>query len=153
MTRRIFFAVFAAIALGRTFAHADEPSNKIPRVGVLTPAENPATPSLEAFSRGLRELGYVDGRNIIIDYRCARGDFATLRRQAEELTKVPVDIIVTDGTASAQVAADATHTVPIVMGIVSDPLALRLAQSMARPGGTSRDLLGCRPSSVRSGLT
>jgi putative ABC transport system substrate-binding protein len=142
MRRRKLLTALATIALGSRLVHADERSHEITRIGVLTPAENPATPSLEAFRRGLHELGYVDGQNIIVEYRCARGDYATLQRQAEELTKVPVRLIVTDGSASAQAAAEATRIIPIVMAIVSDPVALRLTDNLARPGGNITGFTG-----------
>jgi putative tryptophan/tyrosine transport system substrate-binding protein len=142
MRRRELLTGLPTIALGSRLVHADERSSEITQIGVLTPAENPATPSLEAFRRGLHELGHVDGQNIIVEYRCARGDYVTLQKQAEELTKLPVRIIVTDGSASAQAAARATRTIPIVMGIVSDPVALRLTNNLARPGGNITGFTG-----------
>jgi putative tryptophan/tyrosine transport system substrate-binding protein len=115
---------------------AQQPSNKIPRIGILSPAENEATLVFEAFRQGLRELGYVEGRNIILEYRFAQGDSAALPRLAEELANLPVDVIVADTTASTRAAAGAAPTIPIVMGAgIADPAALGLAHSLARPGG------------------
>jgi putative ABC transport system substrate-binding protein len=145
MKRRAFLATFAATTLESTIARAQQSSNKIPRIGILSPAENEATPIFEAFRRGLRELGYVEGRNIILEYRFAHGDNTVLRRLAEELPKLPVDIILADSSASAQAAAGATRTIPIVMGASSDPVALGLADSLARPGGNVTGFTGMLP--------
>jgi len=115
---------------------AQQPSNKVPRIGILSPAENEATLVFEAFRQGLRELGYVEGRNIILEYRFAHGDSAALPRLAEELANLPVDVIVADTTASTRAAAGTAPTIPIVMGAgIADPAALGLAHSLARPGG------------------
>jgi putative ABC transport system substrate-binding protein len=133
-----------AAALGSSIAHGGEPS-KIPRVGVLSPAENEATPIFEGFRRGLRELGYVEGASIILEYRFARGDNTFLRRLAEELANLPVDIILVDGSASAKAAAGATRTIPIVMGTGGDLVALGLAGSLARPGGNVTGFTGMLP--------
>jgi ABC-type uncharacterized transport system substrate-binding protein len=136
MKRRAFLAAFAATAFGSTIARAQQPSNKIPLIGILSPAENEATLVFEAFRQGLRELGYVEGRNIILEYRFAHGDSAALPRLAEELANLPVDVIVADTTASTRAAAGTAPTIPIVMGAgIADPAALGLAHSLARPGG------------------
>jgi putative tryptophan/tyrosine transport system substrate-binding protein len=124
-------------------AHA-EPSAKIPRVGILSPAENEATPEIEAFRKGLRELGYVEGRNIILEYRFAGGDYTVLRRLAEELADLPVDIIVTDGPAGPA-AAGATRTTPIVLCMTDDSVALGLVNSFGRPGGNVTGFTSLRP--------
>jgi putative ABC transport system substrate-binding protein len=136
MRRRALLAGLTATVLGPSIARAEQPSDKIPRVGILTLAENNATASWEAFRRGLRELGYVEGENIILEYRFARGDFALLQPLATELATLPVEVIMVDGAASAQTAAAAIHTTPIVVGALgADPMALGLADSLARPGG------------------
>src|SRR5438067_481916 len=83
----------------------------------------------------LRELGYVEGRNIILEFRFANGDHTALRRLAEELASLPVNVIVTDASARAQAAANATRTIPIVLGVIGDPVALGLVNNLARPGG------------------
>jgi putative ABC transport system substrate-binding protein len=145
MKHRAFLAAFAATALGSAIARAQQPSNKIPRIGILSPAENEAILVFEAFRQGLRELGYVEGRNIILEYRFAHGDNTVLRRLAEELAKLPVDIILADSSASAQAAAGATRTIPIVMGASSDPVALGLADSLGRPGGNVTGFTGMLP--------
>jgi putative ABC transport system substrate-binding protein len=128
----VLLASVIATTLGSSIAGAKEP--KIPRVGILSPAENDATPEIEALRRGLRELGYVEGRNIILEYRFARGHYTALRGLAEELANLPVDIIVTDGPAGPA-AANATRTTPIVPCMAQDNTALSLVASLARPGG------------------
>jgi putative tryptophan/tyrosine transport system substrate-binding protein len=134
MKRRDLIAAFIALMFGMSIARAQQP--KVARVGVLSPADNNATPIFEAFRRGLRELGYVEGGNIILEYRFTHGDYSALPRLAEELAMLPVDIIVTDGPSAAQAAANASRTIPIVMGVSGgDPVALGLVASLARPGG------------------
>jgi putative ABC transport system substrate-binding protein len=123
-----------ATPLGASAASA-EPSGKIPRVGILSLAENEADPRWQAFRQGLQELGYIDGRNITLEYRFARGDFAVLRQLTGELANLPVDVMMVDGAASAQTAAALIRTTPIVIGALgADPMELGLADSLARPG-------------------
>jgi putative ABC transport system substrate-binding protein len=133
--RSVVIGGLAALLLTRERSGAQEQPNKVPRVGVLSPAENEATPIFVAFRHGLRELGYVEGRNIILEFRLANGDHTALRRLAEELASLPVNVIVTDASASAQAAANATRTIPIVLGVIGDPVALGLVNNLARPGG------------------
>jgi putative tryptophan/tyrosine transport system substrate-binding protein len=108
----------------------------VPRVGIISPADHERTPIFEAFRQGLRELGYVEGRNILLEFRFARGDYAALPRLAAELVALPADVIVTDGGAVVPVVQAATSTIPIVMGTSSaDPVTLGLVPSLGRPGG------------------
>jgi putative tryptophan/tyrosine transport system substrate-binding protein len=134
MKRRTFVLSLMATPLSASVASA-EPSSKILRAGILSLAENDATPSWKAFRQGLRELGYIEGRNIILEYRFASGDFALLQQLTGELANLPVDVIMVDGAASAQTAAAAIRTTPIVVGALgADPVALGLADGFARPG-------------------
>ena len=114
---------------------AQQPAGKMPRVGILTPADNDKTTIFEAFKQGLRELGYVEGRNIVLEFRSARGDVSRLPQLAAELAALPVDVIVTDGGAAAVVAGQATKRIPIVMGAGPDPVSFGLAASHSQPGG------------------
>ena len=84
---------------------------------------------------GLRDLGYVEGRNIVIEFRWAEGDYERLPALAQELVRLNVDVIVTHGAAGAIAAQKATSTIPIVITAVGDILALGLVSSLARPGG------------------
>jgi putative tryptophan/tyrosine transport system substrate-binding protein len=132
--RALLYFVLSPLA-GPVAAQPSAPT-KLPRVGILTPADNDRTPVFAAFRDGLRELGYVDGRSIILDYRFARGDFSAFPDLAADVVKSGVDVIVTDaGIAVARAAASATQTIPIVVATVGDPVAQGLVPSLARPGG------------------
>ena len=89
----------------------------------------------EAFEQGLRQLRYIDGQTVILEFRFARGDASRLAQLAAELVALPVDVIVVDGPAAALVASKATAQIPIVMGAGPDPVELGLAASHSRPGG------------------
>src|SRR5215831_6102275 len=115
-----------------------QPTARIPRVGVLSPAPT-TTASASPFSdlrEALRELGYAEGKNIALEFRLADGEFNQLPALAADLVRLPVDVIVTDGgDAVARIAAAATKTIPIVMATSSDPVGNGLVVSLARPGG------------------
>jgi putative ABC transport system substrate-binding protein len=102
-------------------------------------------PELEAFRQGLRELGYVEQQNIVLDYRYARGKDEALLGLAAELVGLNVDIILTYGVTATKAARQATTTIPIVSGSMSDPVAAGLAQSLARPGGNVTGLTSRSP--------
>jgi putative tryptophan/tyrosine transport system substrate-binding protein len=105
------------------------------RIGWLTASSvSGSSGRSEAFRQGLRELGYLEGKNIVIDWRYAEGKQDRLDELAEELLRLKADLIVAGGTASAQAAKRATKTIPIVMTNVSDPVALGLTASLSRPG-------------------
>jgi putative ABC transport system substrate-binding protein len=136
------------IALG--FAAEAQQPKKVPRIGLLTTggAENP---SGLYFRQALRELGYVEGKNVLIEYRYAEGEPQPLSEFAEELVRLKVDVIVTTATEPSLSAQRATTTIPIVMGGGSDPVGAGLVVSLARPGGNitgvtsiSSDLSGKR---------
>jgi len=135
--RTLVPALLAVLVLFAAPVLAQQPlPARVPRVGILTPAESDQTPIFEAFRRGLKDLGYTEGRNIAVEFRSARGNSALLPRLAAELVALPVDIIVTDGAAAARVAQEATRRIPIVMGTSGiDPVALGLVPSLRRPGG------------------
>jgi putative ABC transport system substrate-binding protein len=136
LRRRTFIgAAVAALAAMAEQSFAQQPGGKMPRVGILTPAPNDRTPIFEAFKQGLHELGYVEGRNIVLEFRSDRGDASLFPRLAAELVALPVDVIVTDGPAAARAAGKATERIPIVMGAGPDPISLGLAASHSRPGG------------------
>jgi len=125
-----FFASGAAGAWSLA-ARAQQPV-KLPRVGILTPADSDKTPIFDAFREGLRDLGYVEGRNIILEFRLAHGDFDLLPGMAEELINLPVDVIVSD--AGLNILAGATRTTPIV-AMMGDPMQFGVVSSLSRPGG------------------
>ena len=123
---------------------------KVPRIGFLStgyPASTgPGFPELvESFRQGLRELGYVEGENLVIEYRWAEGDTSRLPELAAELVALPVDLIFTVGGLTAEAARDATSTIPIVMVYPADPIAAGLVASFARPGGNITGLATLLP--------
>jgi putative ABC transport system substrate-binding protein len=116
-------------------AEAEQPA-KVPRIGYLNaslPSTNPAR--IEAFRQGLRELGYVEGKNIIIEYRAAEEKLDRLPALAAELVRLKIDILVTAGPPGTRAAREANVTIPIVMGFDNDPVGNGFVTSLARPGG------------------
>jgi putative tryptophan/tyrosine transport system substrate-binding protein len=111
---------------------------KVPRVGYLAAVTASAdAPRLEAFRKGLRDLGYVEGENIILEYRHEDRGFERLPSLAAELVSLKVDVLVAVTTNAALAAKNTTATIPIVFMGVTDPIAAGLAESLARPGGNS----------------
>ena len=116
-------------------AHA-QPTAKIARIGLLNAASAAgAAPRIEAFRRGLRDVGYEEGKNIVIEYRYAEGRLERLGSLAEELVRLNVEVIVSSGPADTKAAKGATSTIPIVMAWDSDPVGSGFVASLARPGG------------------
>jgi len=111
---------------------------KIDRIGYLSPSPAAANPHLpEAFHQGLRDLGYVEGRNLMIEYRYAEGKPERLPALAAELVALKVDVIVASSTVGALAAKQATRTLPIVFIGAADPVTSGLVTSLARPGGNA----------------
>jgi putative tryptophan/tyrosine transport system substrate-binding protein len=109
---------------------------KTPRIGLLVSGfPSGAARRIQAFQQGLRELGYVEGKNIVVEYRYAEGKLEPLTELAAELVRVKVDIIVTDTSNATQVAKDATKTIPVVFTTANDPVGDDQVASLARPGG------------------
>ena len=130
-------ALIVALALGvfAAPAAADAQPPKVPRIGILWPSPISAIAhNFEAFRQGLRELGYVEGQNIAIEFRSAEGKWERLPDLAAELVRLRVDVIVTN-TPAALAAKQATRTIPIVMAVSGDPVGDGLVASLARPGG------------------
>ena len=127
--RRMTCAVYAVAFLAGA-AYADQPSG-IPRIGVLMP---PVTSMEDGLREGLRELGYVEGKSIVIEWRRSAGTREELQLLAADLIRSKVDLIVTAGTAAARAALETTKTVPVLFH-VGDPVASGFAASLARPGG------------------
>src|SRR5262249_59270514 len=98
------------------------------------------SPELEAFRQGLRELGYIEGQNISIEYRFASGQVGRLPELAAELVRLKLDVIVAPGTPASMAAKKATSTIPIVFAGVADALGAGLVASVARPGGNATGL-------------
>jgi putative tryptophan/tyrosine transport system substrate-binding protein len=136
MRRRNFVFTLGAIFLALSIpAQAQQPA-RIFRIGILAPASaSYYLPRVEAFRRRLRELGYVEGKNIIIEYRYAEGKRERWPDLAAELVRLKVDVIVTSGGAIVLAAKKASATIPIVFASAPDPVGTGLVSSLARPGG------------------
>jgi putative ABC transport system substrate-binding protein len=119
---------------------AQQPS-KVPKIGFLVvPSRSFFADRMESFRQGLHSLGYVEGKNILIEYRYAEGKLDRLPGLAKELVGVNVDLIVTTTTPSVLAAKNATRTIPIVFAGVQDPVASGIIDSLARPGGNATGL-------------
>ena len=126
-------------------AHAQQPT-KVPQIGYLGGVSLSAnTARHEAFRQGLRELNYVEGKNIAIDWRSADGKLDRLPALAAELVRRKVDVIVTSGGSATRAAKEATSTIPIVMTNDSDPVTDGIVASLARPGGNITGLSNFAP--------
>jgi putative tryptophan/tyrosine transport system substrate-binding protein len=124
---------------------AQQPA-KIPRIGFLSPTFPSTNPARrEAFRQGLRELGYVEEKNIVIEWRSAEGKRDRLPALAAELVRLKVDVIVTAGPGSTRASKEATSVIPIVMGQDSDPVGNGFVASLARPGGNITGLATLAP--------
>ena len=108
---------------------------KMPLIGVLE--REPGSENLEAFRQGMRERGYVDGKNIVVEYRYTHGKIAEFPRLAAELVQRKVDLIFAGSTPGARAAQGATNTIPIVFAVVSDPVGAKLIASLPKPGGNA----------------
>ena len=116
---------------------AAQQATQVHRIGWLnagSPLSGP-NPRLDDFRQGLRDLGYIEGQNLLIEHRYAEGSDARLRDLAAELVRLPVEVIVAGGSAATRAAQQATRTVPIVMASSGDPVGLGFVASLARPGG------------------
>ena len=122
--------------LAAPLAAEAQPAGKVYRIGVLEPtsmALNAA--NLDAFRQGLRELGYVEGQNLVIEYRSADGRSERFPDLAAEMVRLKVDVILTRGTPAVMAAKNATRTIPVVMAASGDPVLSGVVSSLARPGG------------------
>jgi putative ABC transport system substrate-binding protein len=136
MSKNVFVFIcllLTVFLLTSSFAEAQQQA-KIPKIGWLG-ARSASAPAREVFARELRALGYVEGKNIAIEYRYAEGKLDRLPALADELVRLRVDVLLTPSTPAALAAKNATRTIPIVFYSGSDPVALGLIDSLPRPGG------------------
>ena len=134
-TTRSAIALLLGVALAQApLAAQPRPATKVPRIGILRPGL-PFDPFVKFLTDGLRELGYVEGENIAIEYRWAHGRTDRLPTLATELVRLNVDVIVVGGTTATRAVQRATSTIPIVMAAVGDPVRSRFVESLTRPGG------------------
>ena len=132
MRRREFITLLGGAAAARPFAALAQQPVKETRIGVLA---SQLLPPVRRFARKLRELGYVEGQNLRIEYRFAEGHDDRYPAMAAELVALPVDLIVTSGTPAALAAKRATSTIPVVMGTIGEAVSTGLVSNLARPGG------------------
>ena len=135
MRRRTFLAMVPAGLLAAPLAARAQPAGKVPRVGFLLGFSPGPSREVDAFQRGLRELGYIEGQNIAIEYRYARGQVERLPELAAELVRLNPDVIVAPYTPPALAAKRATSMIPIVFAGVADAVGAGLIANLGRPGG------------------
>jgi putative tryptophan/tyrosine transport system substrate-binding protein len=140
MRRREFITLLGAAVAAWPLAARAQQAVSISRIGILWPgASLPAPPRMESFRQGLRELGYVDGQNVVIELRYAQGGLQQLPELAAELVRLKVDVIQASGDLAPRVAQQATTTIPIV-AMSDDILGAGLIASLSRPGGNTTGL-------------
>ncbi|MGH8611439.1 MAG: ABC transporter substrate-binding protein [Gammaproteobacteria bacterium] len=147
LSRRAFVSGLAALAASPAVvfkprsAYAQQSAS--PRhIGVLLAVFSPESKEVQAFREGLRDAGYVEGRDVVIEWRSATGDYARVPELAADLVQRKVDVIVVESTVAAQAVKRATSTIPIVMAVVADPIATGLVANLAHPGGNITGLSG-----------
>ena len=153
--RRIGFVVILAVTLLAPLAAR---AQQMARIGYLVLNLDVNPRNHDAFRQGLRDLGYVEGRNLVIEYRDAEGKPERLAASAAELVALNVDVIVSPGTLASLAAKRATATIPIVIPTIGDPVADGLVKSLAQPGGNvtglsnlTNDLIGkCMSAAIPS---
>jgi len=136
MSKKVICLALGAMLFALSFSVEAQQAKKVPRIGYLAAGSAPvAATRLEAFRQGLRALGYVEGKDIVIEYRNAAGKLDQVPRNAAELVGLKVDVIVTAGPTDTRAAREATSTIPIVMAFDPDPVGNGFVASLARPGG------------------
>ena len=149
VTRIIFVLLVSLVHNSLGFAQAQQPK-KVARVGYLSlgfprPPSAPRYRYDEPFYQGLREVGYTEGKNLIVEYRYSEGNFSRFPELATELVSSKVDLIVAPSTPAIEAAKQATTTIPIVMLSVGDPVSAEFIDSLPRPGGNITGVTGVVP--------
>ena len=134
MKRREFITLLGGAAAWPLAVHAEQRDQQA-RVGILTQGGALANPLFAAFREEMRRLGYIEDRNLVLEFRSAADDPKRLPELAAELVRLPVDVILVEGTGAARAAKEATSSIPIVMGVAAGPMEVGLVSSLARPGG------------------
>jgi ABC-type uncharacterized transport system substrate-binding protein len=146
MWKKVIGFTLNAMLFAICFSAAAQQPTKVPRIGFLASSSSSANAArVEAFRKGLRELGYVEGKNIVIEYRYAEGKLDRLRELAAELVRLKVDVIVASGSTSTGAVKEVTTTIPIIMGFTNDPVGNGFVASLARPGGNITGLSTLAP--------
>jgi putative ABC transport system substrate-binding protein len=146
MTKKVLCLALGAMLLALGFPAEAQQQAKVPRIGLLSPFSPSATALWhQAFRQGLRDLGWVEGKTISIEYRYAEGRRDRLPDLAADLVRLKVDIIVASVNTDALAAKNATREIPIVVASAGDPVAIGLVESLARPGGNITGLSQISP--------
>lgn len=135
MRKKFFYFALGSLLFAFSLSAQAQPQAKIPKIGWLAVRPATAAFSIESFLREFSKLGYVDGKNIVFEYRYAEGKLDRLPALAEELVRLKVDVLIAPNTPAALAVKNATKTIPIVFLDVTDPIAAGLIDSLARPGG------------------
>ena len=144
--KQIFALALSAMLLTLCLPVWAQQPKRVPRIGYLTGSSPSARSArIEAFGQGLRELGYVEGKNIVIEYRYAEGKLDRMTELAADLVRLNVEVIVTGGPLVTRAAKEATTTIPIVMTQDADPVGSGFVASLARPGGNITGLSTLSP--------
>ena len=148
MTKSTLFWLLATVLLTTTLPVDAQQETKVRRIGFLSALSGPPATSsgnLDAFKRGLRALGWVEGENLAIEYRWAAGKYERLPTLAAELVRLKMDVIVTNAPRAGIAAKNATGSIPIVFETLGDPVSTGLVTSLARPGGNLTGVAGTGP--------
>jgi putative tryptophan/tyrosine transport system substrate-binding protein len=145
MKKSLFEVSLCAVLLTFSFPAEAQQAKKIPRIGFLGTSPSAIAGRIEAFRQGMRELGYVEGKNIVIEWRYTEEKPERMSELAAELVRLKVDIIITGGPPATRAAKEATNTIPIVMTQDPDPVGNGFVASLARPGGNITGLATLRP--------
>jgi ABC-type uncharacterized transport system substrate-binding protein len=143
--KKIFCLALGAMFLALSFPAQAQQPKKIPRIGVLIGGPAAARLYDEVFRQGLRELGYVEGQNVVLELRDAEAKAERLPDLAAELVRLKVDVILTSSTPAIQAVKQATQRIPIVMAFSGDPVGTGLVASLAKPGGNITGLSDIGP--------
>jgi putative tryptophan/tyrosine transport system substrate-binding protein len=137
MSRRIFCFALCAMLLALSLSVQAQQPKKVPRIGYVSGSGDPNNPGpdVEAFQRGLQGLGYMDGKNVLVEYHYIEGNRDRIPSLVSELVQRNVDVLVSSSFTAVRAAKESTKTIPIVMVATQDPVALGLIDSLARPGG------------------
>jgi len=149
MNRRAFITLLGGAAVTWPLAARAQQPERMRRIGVLMALfeDDPdSRPRVEAFQQGLEKLGWTLGRNVRIDYRWARGDLEGTRAAVAELMRLPLDVILAEGTPNLRLLRQGTSSIPIVFTVVSEPVAAGFVASLAHPGGNITGFTNLEPS-------
>src|SRR5258708_34250319 len=135
MSGKIFVWPLITFLLPTAFSAEAQQEAKVHRIGVLSQGVSGSSPDIEAFRQGLFDLGYVEGKNLVIEYRYAERNANRYPDLVSDLVRLKVDVIIGDGTAPTIAAKKATSTIPIVMTSATDPVGNGIIASLAQPGG------------------